>query len=472
LLFLFHFASDGFLFDDWNLVPFLHSALGGHLSWGQVWSQYGEPRLPLVRLEFLFFAKSTQLNTRWAIFFSAGVLIASYGLLLGLLRTYLGRRLTPISVLIVGVVWFSLANTQSALLAFEVGWYFVLFSFIAMLSALLIPQRQSKFWLAVAVLAAVIATLGTIQGLVVWPIGLVAIVWRQPKSRRMYGEAGVWVAACAVTTAVYLLSYNFSLTSCYPDFGCTPTSALAHPVTAFHYALVLIGNVVPGSFTSDHPGSYFGAAPTNVVRFELLGALLLASCIGICIRSYRGRFTVERVPLPLLLIGFSLLFDASIVWGRVGEGVSGPVINNRYVMPNIVLLTAIVIYGLAHVPLLRSSTAGRTWTTYAAWLCVMALAALVVVQVTVATEVGLTAGRQTQTFVVDGARTVVNLNRIPSGDRNCELAHYLVPADEVSEAAADHLADFSRGTYEHYRKMGPPPLLAVCTAQPGEPAIG
>jgi hypothetical protein len=28
LLFLFHFASDGFLFDDWNLVPFLHSALG------------------------------------------------------------------------------------------------------------------------------------------------------------------------------------------------------------------------------------------------------------------------------------------------------------------------------------------------------------------------------------------------------------------------------------------------------------
>jgi hypothetical protein len=37
---------------------------------------------------------------------------------------------------------------------------------------------------------------------------------------------------------------------------------------------------------------------------------------------------------------------------------------------------------------------------------------IVVAQVTVATQAGLTAGCHTQAFVVDGDRTVVNLNRI------------------------------------------------------------
>ena len=59
LIFILHFTSDGLLC-DWRMVPFLHSALHGHLSWGQLWSQYGEPRLPLVRLDLLIVAKATQ----------------------------------------------------------------------------------------------------------------------------------------------------------------------------------------------------------------------------------------------------------------------------------------------------------------------------------------------------------------------------------------------------------------------------
>lgn len=463
LIFILHFTSDGLLFDDWRMVPFLHSALHGHFSWGQLWSQYGEPRLPLVRLDLLIFAKATQLDTRWSILFSAAVLIASYGLLLKLFRKYLGRRLTPIPVLIIGALWFSLADTQSALLAFEVGWYLVVFGFIGMLFSLLIPQRGRNGWLLVAMVAAVIATFGAIQGFVVWPIGAVAIFWCQPKSRRMLVELGAWIGSFLITVAIYLVGYNFSLTSCYPDFGCRPTSVLAHPFSAVRFFVVLIGNVIPGSFTSNQPGTYLGQPPASVLRFEIVGALLLAVSVVIIFRSIRDRSTREPLPLPLLLIGLSFLFDATIVWGRLGEGASGSVISNRYVMPNIVLLTAIMMYVFAHMPPLRLPASGGGWTSVATRISLLVLAVLVVLQIMVATTVGLTAGRDTQAFVVDGARVAVNLDSIPSGYRDCELTHYLIPPSDVSDASVDHLGEFAPGVEAHYRSLGVPPLLLACT---------
>jgi hypothetical protein len=465
LLFVNHFASNGLLFDDWNMVPFLSGALHGHLSLGQLWSQYGEPRLPLVKLDLLFFSQIVQLNTRWAVFFSAAIVIAGYALLLALFRRYLGRPLTPIPVLIVGILWFSLANVQGALLSTSNG-IFVIVGFVAMLFALIVPRKHPMFWIVVAIIAAVFSSLGAVQGFIVWPIGATYILWSQRPTSQKRSELGVWAGAFLIMLVLYFIGYNSHLTSCSPYFGCTPRSALYHPFEAVRYFLILIGNVIPGAFTSSRPGTYFGPPPTSLIRYEIVGVVLLAAGAFILVQSWRKRTTTESLPLPFLLIAFAVLYDASITWGRLGEGLTGPVVNNRYAFPNLVLLGGVVIYAWAHIPPLRSPAFGSGAQIGATWVSLVALAIFIGTQAVVATDVGLTAARNTKTYQIDGARLATNLSRVPRQYRDCELTKYLIPVDEVRGAAEDHLGEFSPTVYRHYRKLGPPELLPACTNVP------
>ena len=357
LLFVNHYASNALLFDDWRMIPFVHGALHGDLSLGQLWSQYGEPRLPLVRLDLLLFAQIVHLNTRWAVFFSAAMVITGYAFLLALFWRYLGRPLTPIPVLIVGILWFSLANVQGALLSTSNG-IFVVFGFMAMLFALIVPQKHQTLWIGVAIIGAVLSCLGALQGFIVWPIGAIYILWSQRPRGQKRLQLGVWIAALLVMIGLYFVGYDRHLTSCIPDLGCRPTSVLHNPFTAVRYFLVLIGNVIPGAFTSGQLGVYFGIRPTNVIRYELVGVVLLAAAVFVLVQSWRKRTTSEPLPLPFLLIAFAVLYDASITWGRVGEGLGGPVGNNRYALPNLILLLGIFIYAWIHVPALGTRSVG------------------------------------------------------------------------------------------------------------------
>ena len=465
LLFVNHFAINALLFDDWNMVPFINGALHGDLSLGQLWSQYGEPRLPLVKLDLLFFSQTAQLNTRWAVFFSAAVVIAGFALLLALFGRYLGRPLTPIPVLVVGIVWFSLANVQGALLSTSNG-IFVVFGFVAMLFALIVPRRHPTLWISVAIIAATLSYLGAVQGFIVWPIGAIYILWSQRPTRQKRSTLGMWVGGFLVMVILYFIGYNRHLTSCSPYLGCTPTSALHHLFSAFRYFLILVGNVIPGAFTSNRPGTYFGPKPSSLVRYEIVGAGLLAAGVFILIQSWRKRRTSEPLPLPLLLIAFAMLYDASITWGRIGEGLTGPVVNNRYAVPNLVLLVGVAIYAWAHIPSFHVPPLGSRARIGATWVMLVALAAFICTQAVVATSVGLTAAQNTQNYQMDGARLVTNLSRVPPQYRDCELSHYLIPVDHVRQAAKDQLGEFSPTVYRKYRSLGPPALLPACTTVP------
>jgi hypothetical protein len=465
LLFVNHYTSNALLFDDWRMVPFVNAALHGDLSLGQLWSQYGEPRLPLVRLDLLFFAQTVQLNTRWAVFLSAGIVIAGYAFLLALFWRYLGRPLTPIPVLIVGIIWFSLANVQGALLSTSNG-IFVVFGFVAMLFALIVPRRHRTLWIGVAIIAAWFSCLGAVQGFIVWPIGATYILWSRRPERQKRIDLGVWVSAFVLILGLYFIGYNSHLTSCIPDLGCVPTSALHNPSTAVRYFLVLVGNVIPGAFTSSQPGTYFGPRPTSFIRYEMVGAVLLAAGAFILVQSWRRRTTSESLPLPFLLIAFAVLYDASITWGRVGEGLAGPVVENRYALPNLVLLVGVTIYAWAHIPPLGAFSFRGGAKYRATLVSLIALGVFIGAQAAVATSVGLTAARNTQTYQIDGARLVTNLDRVPHQYRVCELTRYLIPDGDVRDAAQDHLGEFSPAVYRHYRALGPPPLLPACTSVP------
>jgi len=454
LIFTLHFAIDAVLGDEWNMIPFIDASLHGHTSLGVIWSQYGEPRIPIVRADLLAFGYFTHLNTRWAIILNACIWIAAYAVSLCLFKRYTDSPLTPIPVLAIAMVWFSLADLQNALWAFEVGWFLVVFAFMVMLFALLVPDSGRSFWMAVAIAAAVIASLSWIQGFVVWPIGLMCLLWWRPVRRKLARDLRMWIGAALATSVLYLIGYKFSTTSCSPYFGCKPTNPITHPVAAVHFFLVLVGNVIPGGYIDGPPHSY--------LRFLITGVAVLFASAWIIVQSWRFRNGSEELPLPLLLISFALLFDLTILWGRLGSGVAGEVNSNRYVMPNIVLVVAIVMYAWTHRPRTRTWSATEPWKVVINWTGCVAVLVFIVLQVAISTDFGVVGAQRVDAFTESGARIAVNLNQIPPDERSCMAILGLVETEQIPVLLRDHLAEFSSGTFAHYRSEGAPAVTAVC----------
>jgi hypothetical protein len=406
-----------------------------------LWSQHNESRLLLGNLVDIVFGFADRLDARAVIFFSAAVLIASYVGLLLLVRRYHSARLTPIPVLVVGVVWFSLADVQNALWAFQLSWYLTTFFFVMMLGALLVPQSRRPLWLAGAVVLALAASLST-EGLICWPVGAIAILW-PGWSRRGRTEIAIWSIATIVTLAAYLPGYRFQEGNiCFVPGQCTTNFELHHPLTVLEFTFALIGNVIPGTAK--------GYPPTigDPFRFVALGAVLSAASLFILIQSWRHRSSSEGLPLPALLIVFALLFDLTIVVGRSGTGVAGAVNSNRYLMANLILVTGVVIYGLARIPTHRRLAASGSWRTYGTYLALFVLAVFLVVQVVAATGFGLTNGRSSS-----ADRIILNL---------------IEPRTTIHESTEDHLGEYGPTVFHHYRELGAPPDILKIAGSGGK----
>ena len=118
----------------------------------------------------------------------------------------------------------------------------------------------------------------------------------------------------------------------------------------------MLGNVVPGGYL---------APIGSLVRFEVLGSVLLLAALWILGRTWFDRAGTDALPVPALLIAFGLAFDAFIVVGRTGTGPAEAVDANRYLLANLIVLTGIVVYVVARLPYPRDLRRGSRGT--AAW---------------------------------------------------------------------------------------------------------
>ena len=455
-VFVYHYALNSFNSDDWTVVPLVHAALHDQPTLGLLWGQHHESRLFIGNIIDELFGFADRLDLRSVIIFNALVLIASYAILLLLVRKYLGRRLTPIPVLVIGVTWFSLADVQNELWAFQVSWYLAVFFFLLMLCFLLVPNERRTLWFALAIVVAIAGSLSTVQGFLCWPLGAICILWPTRSTRRR-PEIAAWVGATLVTVAVYLVGYTFSAgNTCRIEAQCTPSAELHHPLTSLGFFFALIGNVIPGRTTGLIPRVEDGA------RFVVLGVVIFVAALLILVHSWRRRSSSERLPLPALIIFFSLLFDVTIAVGRGGSGVAGAVNANRFVMANLILLTGIVIFGLARIPTHRPSVTRGPWKTYGAYLAPLGLAAFLVVQVTAATGFGLTDARNGSrqqdfesvllvSFVKDYPSLYQGLSPACRAIFGLSLA---VPQRMLREAAEDQLGEFQPALDRHYLSLG------------------
>ena len=452
--------------DEWLRVPLLDDSLHGHLTLGGLWAQYNETRIFLGNLIFVAFGFIDHFDVRALAFFNAAVFIVTYWLFLLVFRTYLGRRPGPLSVLVIGVVWFSLADYENPLYGFQVPWYLVVFFFVAMIYLLLVPKNQRNLAFFAGILAAVAASTAIFQGFVLWPVGLICLLWSRPWLKRTYVECGIWIAAAAVTAGVYSIGFNFHNQSCGPQ-GCTAKFALEHPATTLRFTLILVGNAFLPNPTK--PGQILLSA--HFGYRELFGALILLAAALVVGLSLLERRTKRRLPLPILLITFGVLYDLTVAVGRAYFE-PGALIN-RYVMPNLLVLLGIVVYALAHIPSWRATTGKGTMRYVVPRAALATLAILLIIQSVIATRVGIETGHATEQAASYDARVIANFDRIPRSLQGCEmnsvvfLGAYDAPTalklglPLLAKARADKLSVFQPNEYRALRRKGLPPLMCA-----------
>jgi Bacterial Ig domain len=455
-LFVLHYSVNFLVEDDWGLVPIIHAALHSHLTLGLLWAQHNENRMLVPRLVIVGSALVHDYDSRSIILLGAFLFIVSYGLLLAAFRTYLGRSLTPLHAVSLGIVWFSLEDTENALWAFQLAWNMIVFFLMTLLFLLLKDWRHRNVVLTLAIVSAIAASFSSLQGLILWPVGLICLVWDQPQTRRRNVECTVWIAFGALTTATYFRGYALPFTG--PSRS--PAFALHHPVEMAQFFLATLGNVI-------------ATTSTDLGAHELLGLAVFVIAIFVVVRCVLDRASRAHTALPVALIVFGVLFDASIALGRVGLGVAAALVS-RYTMANLIVLTGIGVFAWAHVrPWKEARGVGLRGIVERAGIVL--LAAFLVIQCAAATNVGVNAARKRFESQIVGARTVVNLDEIPAPQAQRLVSLHVYPSLAVlspylQEAKEDHLSVFAPGPYYQYQSMGPPisSALVTCSSISGD----
>ncbi len=441
-LFVLHFSINVIFWDEWSNVPIIDAALHSHLTLGLLWTQHNENRILLPNLVVVASSLVQDYNSKSIILLSALIFIASYLFVLAAFRSYVGRPLTVMHSLTLGLVWFSLEDTENSLWGFQLAWYMVLFFLVILVFLFAHERRHRKIVLAVAVLASVAASFSSLQGLLLWPIGLMCLVWPRPRDRRRYIECGVWLAFGTLTSAIYFRGFNFQVTG----GGGSPGFALRHPVEVARFLLAELGNLIP-------------TIHADLLLHEIIGVPVLFVAAFVVARCVRDRKSQSDCPLPLTLILFGVLFDCTTALGRLKFGLL-EALSLRYTMANLLVLFGIVAYAWAHVPsgiLRRGVTQLGTRRTVALAL----LTIFFVVQVAIATGYGLTSARTTLARRIIAAQTIVNLDRISSSEGQAYVAAVVYPNltaldPYLQEAESDHISVFAPGPYRFYREKGPP----------------
>jgi hypothetical protein len=457
LVYVFHFAVNVPYADDWLMVPLALSAVHGHVDMSALWRQFDDTRLFLPSLLFVVFALIDHLNEKAIVVFSAGLFVASYLLVILLLRTYLTKRVTFLPVLVIGIVWFSLADVQNALWSFQLAWYLATFWFVVMIYFLITLNRRRTIFLGLSMVAAVAASYSIDQGFIVWPIGLIVLLWNGLSERRTSHGVVAWLVAAVATVAIYLPGYKFVNAACPHTASCTTTYGLLHPGLVLRYLALLVGNVVPTSISADG---------LDLIVHELLGTLISAAAVFVVVQVIRER-RAGVSPLPLVLIVFGVLFDLLIAVGRAGEGQAGA-LSIRYTMPNLILLVGIVVYACAHIPTYRRGEVRPEPHEWLSAVAALTLGVFLVFQCVTSTRFGLSNGSATHETYETDARVVVNLHSIPIGRQACDISFAVFPIISPTpknlylytrlrnQMERAHLSVLEPSARVVYRVMGPP----------------
>ena len=378
-------------FDDtWNgTLPLLRALADGRLQLAALWAQHNENRMLIPNLLTLLIDSATRMNERADMLVSGCLLVLALVVILVLARRTL--RLGPLLLVPVAFLVMGLVQWENILWAFQLAWTLVLLLGVASLAAIEWGRDRWSGW-ALAVTFGVLASYSSLQGLLVWPVGLYygwAVGWPR-------GRAASWTAVGLLTTFEYLR-----------DFGPvgTPSRPLLpfqEPTVAARYAALLVG----GMFGFHH---------------LLLGGATIAAVVGLALFVVSDRRWRRELRLPVALISFAVGFDALVLVGRLPLGLVSAGAS-RYTTYNLCLLVGLWLASL-HLVRRRVAPQGSPPSSSAPmlWLGAALVAVIVGCQLGGDVPAGLSGGARARAQRVAGAHLLLDLARAPDSALAADL---------------------------------------------------
>jgi hypothetical protein len=299
--FIHRYAVNMVYFDQWTDISLIQKAYSGTLSFSAIWAQHNENRVFVPNLIVLALAYTTHFD----------IVVEDYlcGAFLGVTATFLivahRRRASwpwiyycPVAILLVGYV-----PLNDALFGYQIGWFLVL---VGLAGALFWLDRYtlSRLAMAGAIVAGFVGSFSAIEGLFIWPTGLVLLYLR----RRPAWTMVVWIVSGAIAGALYFWHFQFAAA------GGNKSYVLDHPFAAVKFFFGSIGNVIATSYPTSSP-----TVGNDLV--SALGILVFAIAVWALVVGFR-RGLPGGSALGVSLICFGLIFDVFTTLGRSQLGLS------------------------------------------------------------------------------------------------------------------------------------------------------
>ena len=265
-------------------------------DWSSLWAQHNENRILFPNLIVVLLAHTTNFNIQIEEYLSAAMLVATTFLLI-----WAHKRRSPGTPWLyycpVALLGCSVVQYENTLWGFQMAWYLVLLS---LATAVVLIDRVRLTWLVMtgAIVAAVIGSFSSLQGLLIWPAGLVLLYHRRRSTRFVV----VWIGVAIASAVVYF--YRFDTNAGSPRHGY----ALQHPLATVKFYIFAAGDII------GVPQHYYGPGNNAVL---LLGIVILVmAALTLVVYGIR-RDEEGGSPIGVALICVGLLFIATVTAGRV-----------------------------------------------------------------------------------------------------------------------------------------------------------
>jgi hypothetical protein len=424
--------------DEWDIyIPYYEKLQSGTLSFADLFTQHNEHRLFFPRIIFLLLGCFTNLNTVVNMYFSALLLVFILAIIFYSYMRFFGfSEKSLLGFLPVPYLLFSFVQFENTLWGLQIAWYMlILFSVLSFI--FLENIKRGNVFLVFAIISGVIASYSSLQGLLVWPVGIVYLIFRGilEKDNRLFWLKIFlsWTVVALLVVSLYFVNYH------QPGYHPSIFFIFFRPIDGLKYFLALISAIVPIGYPS-------------ILGATVLGSLLLVFYFYVILRVLKLR-GVSVFYLPFLLILFSLFFDIINTLGRSGFGI-GSAFSSRYTIFNILGVIGIYLSFLSITGAVQKSEIGRKKNKIRALnknnkrtasinvkkqantiksVCLIILLLIFLSQIALSYPYGLLSGKNCKTQRTEGAYALLNYEK--ASDNTIERTLY-PNAERLKELAS------------------------------------
>jgi hypothetical protein len=293
--------------DEWEWADYVIAAHHNAVTLSQLWAQHNEHRMFFPRLVVIVLDKLHGWDTIDETLLNVTMLAGIVWIAATMIRRTIPRARQLVALAAIATLLCTLRQEENLVWGFQIAWFMVALGLYAVAALVGRPVRGPRR-IAAAIAIGVVVSYSMSSGLLVWPLGIIAILLaggiRDPDA---LFDAGAFAAAGAAVSALYFRGYQT------PGGHPPLTFGLTHPTAFVEYVAAYVGSV-------------FGGRPFTVAETAVIGAVGIAAFAVLAVRRWR-----DPLAAPWIALGCVSLLGAVITAaGRVGFG-TDQALSSRYV---------------------------------------------------------------------------------------------------------------------------------------------